>query len=345
MPIKKLVIRNFKSIKSIMLGLKPINLFFGQPNGGKSNILESLGLISALNYNQYARSREKQYFSQSFVRNEHLMNLFYDNNIKEQVTIDLDDIRFVVESTERGYQISYQDLKDDILASKRTLIEFSDKGFPLRVYDRETILNQVKYLKFYRFGLHKEFPYKHTDFILPPDGGNLTAIIQTNNQLCKIINNLLLPFKLELNIRIDENKIEFLKQIEHGRMAIPFSLIAENIQRLIFLLSIIFSNKNSTIVLEEPETHLFPCYTKFLAETIALQLDDNKNQYLFSTHSPYFLTSILEKTETGKVSVFAVRYKKNKTEVHELSEKEIEDLLYQEQDPFFGIDEYFELDS
>lgn len=46
MTIQTLKIKNFKSIKSMKLDCKRINLFIGQPNVGKSNILEAIGLLS-----------------------------------------------------------------------------------------------------------------------------------------------------------------------------------------------------------------------------------------------------------------------------------------------------------
>ena len=37
--IKNLTIQNFKSIKDLQLDCKRINLFIGEPNSGKSNLL------------------------------------------------------------------------------------------------------------------------------------------------------------------------------------------------------------------------------------------------------------------------------------------------------------------
>ena len=39
-------IKGFKSVKAIHLDCKRINLFIGEPNTGKSNILEALGFLS-----------------------------------------------------------------------------------------------------------------------------------------------------------------------------------------------------------------------------------------------------------------------------------------------------------
>ncbi len=40
--IEKLAIKNFKSIKELDIDCRRINLFIGEPNTGKSNILEAL---------------------------------------------------------------------------------------------------------------------------------------------------------------------------------------------------------------------------------------------------------------------------------------------------------------
>ena len=60
-----LEIENFKSVKHIELDCKRINIFIGEPNTGKSNILESLGIFSI----PYGEIRD-------FVRFESLSNLF-----------------------------------------------------------------------------------------------------------------------------------------------------------------------------------------------------------------------------------------------------------------------------
>jgi len=65
--IEKLSIKNFKSIKHLELDCKKINLFIGEPNTGKSNILETLGILS---FSSYGRIED-------FVRFERMSNLFY----------------------------------------------------------------------------------------------------------------------------------------------------------------------------------------------------------------------------------------------------------------------------
>jgi AAA15 family ATPase/GTPase len=44
--ITNLSISNFKSVRELDIECRKINLFIGEPNTGKSNILEALGLLS-----------------------------------------------------------------------------------------------------------------------------------------------------------------------------------------------------------------------------------------------------------------------------------------------------------
>jgi AAA15 family ATPase/GTPase len=82
--IKNLEIENFKSIKHLKLDCKRINVFIGEPNTGKSNILESLGIMSSGGYGLQS--------IKDFVRFESMSNLFYDENLEKSITIKADDI-------------------------------------------------------------------------------------------------------------------------------------------------------------------------------------------------------------------------------------------------------------
>jgi AAA15 family ATPase/GTPase len=44
--ITKLSISNFKSVRKLDIDCKKVNLFIGEPNTGKSNILEAMALMS-----------------------------------------------------------------------------------------------------------------------------------------------------------------------------------------------------------------------------------------------------------------------------------------------------------
>ncbi len=94
--IEVLKIKNFKSIKDLELQCSKINIFIGEPNTGKSNILESLGLLSFLAYGSLTSSgllsdltEGERYNLHYFVRYELLSNLFSDDEIEKKIKIQL----------------------------------------------------------------------------------------------------------------------------------------------------------------------------------------------------------------------------------------------------------------
>ena len=102
------------------------------------------------------------------------------------------------------------------------------------------------------------------------------------------------------------------------------------------------SNKNSILVFEEPESHSFPYYTKYLGERIAF---DETNQYFIATHNPYLLFSILEKAHKDDVSVFITYFEDYQTKVKLLSETELEEIMGMEIDVFFNIERLLEVEE
>ena len=143
-------------------------------------------------------------------------------------------------------------------------------------------------------------------------------------------------FGLRLGLRPQENKIEVIKQLEPIIVSYPYSLTSDTLQRIIFYLCAILSNKGSVLVFEEPESHAFPYYTKYLAETIAL--DEKDNQYFISTHNPYLLLPILEKAPKEDVAVFITYFEDYQTKAKPLSAKDMEQIM--EIDVFSNLDRF-----
>ena len=78
-----LEIRNFKSVEHVELNCRRVNVLIGEPNTGKSNILEALGLISYVGYFNSPTDL------QSFVRCDEVSNLFYDGDLSREIEITL----------------------------------------------------------------------------------------------------------------------------------------------------------------------------------------------------------------------------------------------------------------
>lgn len=320
MPIKVLKIENFKSIKSLTLNCRRINLFIGEPNTGKSNILEAIGILSHIGHGMRINR---------FVRFEVMTDLFYDRILEEQIAICFDKEALKIEF-KNGYFSGFYYLEG------RNVPE----GIFHYGYDGgQAIDEKFQKFKFYRYVKRRDFPRQESEFLLPPDGENLLAVIMTRKELREIVNNIFGKFGYKPVFKPQEGRMEIFKELEGIIFSFPYSLASETLQRIVFYLAAIHSNKDSILAFEEPEAHAFPYYTKYLAEIIAL--DKNNNQYFISTHNPYFLTSILEKAPKNDVAVFVTTFQDYQTKVKELTEKQKEKILADMgYDIFFNIEKF-----
>ena len=119
-----LKIRNFKSIEHLELSCRRVNVLIGEPNTGKSNILEALGLIS------YVGHFDSPTDLQAFVRCDEVSNLFYDGDLSREIEITLG-------REEPHRRLTYTNQSWDYLQ-----LEFSDGKFLGGVGDGEQIRDQ-----------------------------------------------------------------------------------------------------------------------------------------------------------------------------------------------------------
>ena len=252
--IKNIEIQNFKSVKQLKLDCKRINVLIGEPNTGKSNLLETLGIFSFGGYHAYGGLR-------NFVRFERASNLFYDESLDEPVRISLDDIDF---------DLSFKDgrFQGAINAKEHGTVTIKGDYNDIKYAGGQN--NKLVSFKFYQFAIQSVFPRLESDFLLPPSGQNLMSLIQTHKELYSVANQMFSNFGLRLGLRPQENRIEVIKELEPIIVSYPYSLTSDTLQRIIFYLCAVLSNKDSVLVFEEPESHAFPYYIKYFAETIAL---------------------------------------------------------------------------
>ena len=321
--IKDLEIKNFKSINHLRLDCKRINLFIGEPNTGKSNILEALGLLSHMYYGEL----------KNFVRFESMSNLFYDENLEDDVEVKFDENALRIEF-ENGTFKGIDNFKS--IGRERDVFSYNYAG-----HGGHPSPMEYKFLKLYKFEVRRDFPRHEAEFLLPPSADNLLAVILTRKDIRKLVKQIFDASGLRVVLKPQERKIEAQKEIEDIIISHPYSLVSDTLQRIIFHLIAIETNKDSVIVFEEPESHAFPYYTKYLAERIAL--DKRNNQYFIATHNPYLLLSILEKAPKDEVGIFVTYIEDYQTKVKLLSEKELEEIMEMGIDIFFNIERFLEV--
>jgi len=317
--VKKVDIENFKSLKHLKLNCKRINLFIGEPNVGKSNILEALGIFSWIRDVGDIRN---------FCRFESMTNLFYDEILDDSIKISLDDKILEIKFENEQFHGMCNEGKVHLFWF---FCDYNGATHGTKYFKHSPI-------KFYRFPPRGETPRHESDFLLPPFGENLVAVVRAHKELKNMVRDMFDPSGLKVVYKRQQNIMEIYKEREDDAIAYPYSLVSDTLRRIIFYYTAIYSNKDSTLLFEEPEAHSFPYNTKYLAETIAL--DENNNQYFISTHNPYFLLSILEKSPMNEVTVFITYFEDYQTKVKPLDKGDIEEMMDKGIDAFFNIERF-----
>ncbi|MFZ6010523.1 MAG: AAA family ATPase [Bacteroidota bacterium] len=318
--IKKLSVQNFKSIKDLQLNCKRVNLFIGEPNVGKSNILEALGLPAVFCTLTF----------EGLIRLHDLSNLFFENDPSNKVSVIADEIR-----TEVSYEFGkvYLKLFKNSVRERELSSAFANQSFGMQSPSDDFGIHP------YHFKVLTNFPQLYSESLSIPHGNNLFFLLQTNRGLRNLVSEIIQERGYKLTLRQANNEIEISKEEDSILTAYPYAIISDTLQRIIFYSAAIGTAKDGdTLIFEEPESNVFPYYTKYLAEKISL--DDTK-QYFITTHNHYFLQSIIQKTPVSQLQVNVVSMKHFKTFVRPIVlQSEIEELIDMDSSVFLNLDKF-----
>ena len=338
--INNLQINNYKSINQIDLSCSRINVLIGEPNSGKSNILEALDL-------------------------SYLSWLIHSNNIAELSGFEKVDIKnffradkvdrlFHLGDTSRTVSIIHSGFSIDTFLkfnnkNDENIFECSNSNGSITEFDNNFIQKEnTQYyscpIKPYRFKdniqWHDSGNYIHT--LMPPFGNNLYNVILRNKSFQETIKDFTEDYGFELNIDTSTNQILIQLRINEGLVySIPYKAIADTFKRFLFHLAVIRYNNASVITLDEPDAHSFPKYVSFLSDEI---IEAANTQFFIATHSPYLLNNLIENTPANDLAVFVCGYDKNKSEtiVKKLSLEDLSELIDYGVDIFFNINKYLD---
>lgn len=129
-----------------------------------------------------------------------------------------------------------------------------------------------------------------------------------------------------------EEEIKSIREKENGEIfLIPFSGLADTLQRIIFYKAAIQSNRNSVLLFEEPEAHAYPPYITGIVQDI---IHSTENQFFLTTHSPYVVNALLE-NPTNDLSIYVVDMKDGCTVVKRLTDDDLQNVYE------YGVDLFF----
>jgi AAA15 family ATPase/GTPase len=352
--IHRLEIKNFKSIKHLKTDCKRVNVFIGKPNVGKSNILEAISLLG------FDHTKLSETPLRNIIRYEEICNLFYDDDLQNRVEIhtNLFSAGMVERNDYAGTIFLFFDssvgLKEifslpEISTSNLDQHFRKARGSELLTHgqveikmDGTQMNNRVSSDAFknpirkYHFSQIINPDDQFTRYLKPPFGPNLFTIVDQNKPLRNEIAEIFQEYGLQFVAYKKGRKFEIEKKVDAYVYRYPYSSIADTFQRLVFYYAVIDSNKGSILILEEPEVHSFPPYTKQLADRI---IASKGNQFFLTTHSPYMLQNLVSDLDFQELGVYITYYENYQTKIKALSQADLKRVLD------FGIDLYFNLDQ
>jgi AAA15 family ATPase/GTPase len=346
--IKKLRIKNFKSIKDVELDCERINLFIGEPNVGKSNVLEAMSLLGA----GYGRISDK--FVAEFIRYEEISDLFHFDNVQSPIEVVCNlgaaCLRHISNINVYDLALGNEDILTEINSKKifgevdewmkekarlesllpipYYYIYFNADGGNIRTNFND-VISPVKKYTFHPYSKEQNL---FSLFLLPPFGRNIYSIVEKNQDLKRKIGKEFKKYGLDLVMDIRGKKFEIQRRDDDLSYKIPYTSMADTLQRYIFYMAAIQSNTNSIILLEEIESHSFPRYVQEYAQSM---IDSKDNQFFVTTHSPYLLNTIM--SEKSNIAIFLTTYEDFQTKVKRLDEDEISELLNHGLDVFYNL--------
>ncbi len=367
--IETIEIKNFKSIRHQKIeGCRKINVFIGYPNVGKSNILEAISNFSI--------SNDSDLYS-DFVRIGKSPTLFFDGNVDEAAEVILNDYyrvkltyqkyglsgSFQLDRFKTGFsEIDKEIQKADVISISDARGKISVKGSfdvnesnfkignfagagNLRIFEEITtdfaLALKYKDIPVLKYEFKKDIQYDSKDAwkLKYPYGQNIFEIISTKPELNDEVINLFKEYNLNFVYDSGSQEYKILKIIDSKIFTVPFFMSADTLRRLIFHKAAIISNKNSVLLFEEPEAHMFPPYiSKFTGDIV---YDENNNQFFITTQSPFVLNDLIDGVEQNDLAIYIVSYKKEtgETIIHKMSDAD-KDAAYQ-----FGYDFFMNINK
>ncbi|MGA2867236.1 MAG: AAA family ATPase [Verrucomicrobiota bacterium] len=309
-------IKNFKSIRDLEFSAKRVNVFIGEPNTGKSNVIEALALHAARTF--LPSLNEVLRFGTT-------ADLFFDQMIAGGLEVQAGDRRLLVRFTGERY------LADEGQDGRQGTFLIDHSGTVVT----PSQLHAPTSIRYYLFRPLTVFPNRQPGVLNPPFGDNLVAVLCTNEALRQRVGGVIRSKGFRLQLRPAEDELFIAKDVKEELYSYPWIGVSETLRRVAFLMAVLETNRDATLLLDEPESSIWPFYTKYFAERMGL---DESNQYFITTHNPYLLSSIVEKTPMKDLNVFVTTMEQFETRLKRVPDENLPELLELDSAAFFNLD-------
>ncbi|OYW74530.1 MAG: hypothetical protein B7Z37_17490 [Verrucomicrobia bacterium 12-59-8] len=325
--IHKLSIRNFKSIRELDLDCRRVNVFIGEPNAGKTNILEALGLWCPGVHAELRRVCRAEYVSE----------LFFDQSVKDAVCVFLDKDEAKLFKTDEGAVLRFPEPgpwpEDEVHVGRVRIKDNLDVEPKAMRYWIEGPT-----VKYFIYNANAPVDEVANGGLAPPFGSNIASLLANDKNARQIAADYFCDSRYRLSVDVGKRHLSMSRQEDSAVVSFPYSATSETLRRMIFYRLALETSRKCILAFDEPEANSYPPYTKILAESIAK--DEQENQFFLTTHSPYMLTSIIGKTPARDLNVSVCRLEGSETKVYPMNEDQRMELMEMDMSAFFNLDRF-----
>lgn len=306
--IKYIQIENFKSLKKISLPMENLNLFFGMNGMGKSSVIQSLLLLRQSYWENHPSNLDLLYTNGDLISLGTGEDVLCQNSEEERIRFYIqyaDDLKYDCQ-----YKVS--DLKSDLL--KR------DNQEEVESYDSSLFLSDFWYLGAEHLGPQKQYSTEKWkresvsnlgvfgEFVVPflamegekikvstkmcLDTGKTNRLVdQVSAWMSEISPGIKLSAELLPMLEKAKLNISYSGKLQTAEPFLPVNVGFGIPYVLPLIVELLISNKNSLLLIENPESHLHPKGQAMVARLISLAAA-NGCQIICESHSDHIINGI-----------------------------------------------------
>ena len=301
-------IKNFGPIKDAKLDIKKTTVLIGPQGSGKSTLAKLLAIYG--DKNSFKNFGLAHYFPFT----TYGISDFYEN---DKTALYYQNDCYSIEYKKNLLNLHLNQELDDLTKDKKNWINHEDFAMSFNHYmtfikqlsERSSMIKPIVGGRMPSIVETLAMPYAHyipaERFLIAVISGATWGLMSNNIALPKYVIDFGSLFEIA-RTNISELPVDFLdihyryengidKIILKDSKEVKLSVSASGFQSIIPLSLVVennFSKGLTNFIVEEPELNLFPVTQKHLIQYLADKCNQNNNELLMTTHSPYVLSSL-----------------------------------------------------
>ena len=304
--IKDMEIYNFKGLKELKIkDMKPINIFIGDNNSGKTTVLEAIAMFEKpFDYMSHLKMLDRKY-DLSNMKYENIKQIFYNSDYDNEISIDLNmnniNNKASLKIDAKEEEIFNMNNKEEV---DLTTLTYTFNNEKKEFYIQNNPLKEIRVKK-------EKFKYLNVGFVSPIDTymekSTLSAIdtvIKEGKK--KTLIDLLKIFDSNItDLNYISNKELYITTNNRGTLSI--SSFGDGLKKAIVLIAKAIDAKGGIVLIDELETSIHKDILGKIFKGLLTNAKEYNTQIISTTHSLEAIRELLINLEQNLDSLALYR--------------------------------------